>query len=273
MYKLLALDMDGTVLSNDHIISPYLKDVLTAVKEKTHVLFVTGRHHVAAQPYHKELALTTPAICCNGTYVYDFANQKVLMENALKKQDALRFFNMAKDAGMKQVLYVADAMLYSEQNPVDYIDGLVHWAKSFPENERPKIAATHSFEEAIQSAEYVWKIVLEGLPETLTSILHDPWVQATFNPEQSWFNRVDCAPAGNSKGNRLAQYIESIGILPNEVMAVGDNFNDVSMLKFAGYGVAMKNAEPDVQSIADEVCTTTNEGDGLAKLLEKTFLS
>ncbi len=272
MYKLLALDMDGTVLSSDHTISPYLKDVLTAVKEKIDVLFVTGRHHVAAQPYYQELEFTTPTICCNGTYVYDYKTQKIVMENSLKKEDALRFHRMAKEAGMKQVLYVEDAMLYSDSNPVEYIAQLVDWTKSFPESQRPKIEAVHSFEDAIYQSDYVWKLVLEGLPETLSSLIHDPWVQQTFNPEQSWFNRVDCAPAGNSKGNRLAQYIESIGISPDEVVAAGDNFNDMSMIQLAGLGVAMNNAEPEVKQVADEICETDSDGDGLAKLIEKLFL-
>lgn len=272
MHKLLALDMDGTVLTSDHTISPYLKEVLKALKEKVDVLFVTGRHHIAAEPYYHDLALTTPTICCNGTYMYDYHQQKVLLENSLSKDDALRFYKMTKEAGIKQVLYVDDAMLYSDTNPVEYIDKLVHWANSFPKTERPKIEAIHSFEDAIYQARYVWKLVLEGLPETLTSLIHDPWVQSTFNPEQSWFNRVDCSPAGNSKGNRLAQYLEMQGIAPSEVMAVGDNFNDVSMIKLAGWGVAMGNAEPGVKEIADEVCTTDNDGDGLAKLLEKYFL-
>ncbi|MCE0496171.1 Cof-type HAD-IIB family hydrolase [Vibrio salinus] len=273
MYKLLALDMDGTVLSNDHTISPYLKEVLNAVKTQVEVLFVTGRHHVAAQPYYQELALTTPTICCNGTYMYDYLNQKVLMENALKKEDALRFHKMAEEAGIKQVLYVADAMLYSDSNPVDYIQQMVHWAQLFPEEQRPRIESTDSFEDAIFSAEYVWKIVLEGLPESLSSLINDHWVQDTFNPEQSWFNRVDCAPAGNSKGNRLSQYLIEKGISPDEVMAVGDNYNDVSMIQLAGLGVAMKNAEPGVKACADKVCETDNNGDGLAKMIEKYFLS
>ncbi|MBF4364986.1 HAD hydrolase family protein, partial [Vibrio anguillarum] len=69
------------------------------------------------------------------------------------------------------------------------------------------------------------------------------WVQETFNGERSWSNRVDFAAKGNSKGQRLAEYVQSLGYHANHVLAVGDNHNDISMLDYAGLGVAMLNAD------------------------------
>lgn len=104
MYKVLALDLDGTVLSDDHTIHPQVKDAIRAAQQHCHVLIVTGRHHTAARPYYDELGLTTPIICCNGTYVYDYASETVLEHNAIDKQDALTFIDLAQEFQRKRPL-------------------------------------------------------------------------------------------------------------------------------------------------------------------------
>lgn len=272
MYRLLALDLDGTVLSDDHTISPRLEQAIKKAKEKYHVMIVTGRHHTAAKPYHQQLGLTTPAICCNGTYVYDFANHEVVAEDSLSKSDAHQFYELANELDMKIVLYVTHSMMYSSSMPVDYIAPLVEWAEGYPEDDRPSIVQVDDFPEQIDEAEYVWKFVAEGDPDNLKTLTNHPWVAKVFNGEQSWFNRVDYSAQGNSKGNRLAQYCKSLNIDASEVIAVGDNFNDLSMITWAGLGAAMGNAADEIKQQADLVCRTDSNGDGLAELIETALL-
>ncbi len=76
MYNVLALDLDGTVLTQEHTIHPAVKQAIHKAAKQCHVMIVTGRHHTAARPYYDELGLTTPIICCNGTYIYDYQNEK-----------------------------------------------------------------------------------------------------------------------------------------------------------------------------------------------------
>ncbi|EPW4423549.1 HAD-IIB family hydrolase [Vibrio vulnificus] len=118
MYKVLALDLDGTVLTDDHSIHPEVKSAIMEAKHKCHVVIVTGRHHTAARPYYDELGLTTPIICCNGTYVYDYHNDQVLKHNSIDKEDALTFIALAKEFQVRMVMYVTDAMTYSNYNPI-----------------------------------------------------------------------------------------------------------------------------------------------------------
>lgn len=129
MYKVLALDLDGTVLSDDHTIHPQVKDAIRAAQQHCHVLIVTGRHHTAARPYYDELGLTTPIICCNGTYVYDYASETVLEHNAIDKQDALTFIDLAQEFQLKLVMYIKDAMTYSQRSPIAYMQALEKWRK------------------------------------------------------------------------------------------------------------------------------------------------
>ncbi len=271
MYKLLALDLDGTVLNDERGIHPDLKAAISAVKDEYQVMIVTGRHHTAAKPYHIELGLTTPIICCNGTYVYDFQSDAVLQHNALAKPVAFNFIDLAQKANMKLVMYVTNAMLYSKHIPVDFIGGIVDWANRYDGAIKPQILQVDSFASEAEKAEYIWKFVVEGDPNDIKKFSSDPWISRHFNGEQSWSNRVDFSASGNSKGGRLAEIVANMGLSPSDVVAVGDNHNDISMLKFAGLGVAMLNAAEDIKRQADVVCTTDNNGSGLATFIRETF--
>ncbi|NHX34781.1 HAD hydrolase family protein, partial [Escherichia coli] len=76
-------------------IHPAVKQAIQQAAKQCHVMIVTGRHHTAARPYYDELGLTTPIICCNGTYIYDYQNEKVITHNALTKENALTFIELA----------------------------------------------------------------------------------------------------------------------------------------------------------------------------------
>lgn len=269
MYKLLALDLDGTVLNSAHTINPRLKQAIQTISQTHHVMIVTGRHHVAAQPYHAELGLTTPIICCNGTYIYDYQAQQVLSENSIDKANALKFIRLADQFKLKLVMYSRDSMLYSRQQPVMYMEKLLEWANSYPVEDRPSIVKVDSFIDALKDAEYIWKFVVEG--NDLDNFLQTELVQAHFNGEQSWVDRFDFANKGNSKGNALSRYAADLKIDVKAMVAVGDNHNDISMLKLAGLGVAMGNAEPEVQQHAQLITADNDDQDALADLLLSTF--
>jgi hypothetical protein len=269
MYQVLALDLDGTVLNRDHAINPEVKAAIREAQEACHVVIVTGRHHTAAKPYYEELGLDTPVICCNGTYIYDYKNQQVIRENSLDKDVARQFYNLAVDHGMKMVLYTTHAMMYSRTQPVDYMHELAGWARQYAEDVRPDIRQIDSFEDEIRNADYVWKFVIEGEPENIARLQGHELVQEHFSGERSWSNRVDFARKGNNKGGRLAEYLQEKGYLPEQVIAIGDNHNDISMLQLAGLGVAMQNADDTVKAAADMVCVTDNNSDGIARLIRE----
>jgi Cof subfamily protein (haloacid dehalogenase superfamily) len=269
MYKVLALDLDGTVLTDEQTINPAVKQAIIDVQDDCTVVIVTGRHHTAARPYYEELQLTTPIICCNGTYVYDYQSQRVLKHHAIHKQNALQFIELAREFQMKMVMYVTDAMTYSYQNPIAYMQALENWASQYPDNLRPNIKKIDSFTQCVEQSEYIWKFVVEGCPSSIERLVQQPWVKQHFNGERSWSNRVDFAAQGNSKGKRLQEYVTELGYDATHVMAIGDNHNDTSMLEYAGLGVAMANAAPDVQSKAKLITETDNNHDGIARLIRQ----
>ena len=269
MYKVLALDLDGTVLTDDHTIHPQVKKAIQEVNPHCRVIIVTGRHLTAARPYYYELELDTPIICCNGTYVYDYPSETVLKQNSIEKRNALRFIEKAQEFELKMVMYITDAMTYSNYNPFTYMLALEKWAETVSEQHKPNIYQVDSFTQTAEQAECVWKFVVEGSPCSVKSLIQDPWIKANFNGERSWLNRIDFSAKGNSKGLRLAEYVMSLGYHACDVIAVGDNHNDISMLNYAGLGVAMLNADNIVKSHAQTVCTTDNNHDGIAHLIRE----
>lgn len=269
MYKVLALDLDGTVLTDNHTILPQVKAAIQEAQQHCHVVIVTGRHHTAARPYYVELGLNTPIICCNGTYVYDYKNEQVITHNAIDKETALEFIALAGKHNAKLVMYVTDAMTYERQAPIAYMQTLEDWAQTLPENIRPNIYKIESIPEEANTTQFIWKFVVEAEPSAVELLVQHPLVQTKFNGERSWSNRIDFAAKGNTKGNRLAEYIEQLGFQAKDVIAVGDNHNDTSMIRLAGLGVAMANADDTVKSYADEICQTNNNQDGLAHLIRE----
>ncbi|SMY36548.1 3-keto-L-gulonate-6-phosphate decarboxylase SgbH [Photobacterium malacitanum] len=276
MYKLLALDLDGTVLTDNHTIHPNVKVAIQEISKKYHVVIVTGRHHTAAYPYYLELGLTAPIICCNGTYIYDYQTNQVLTHNAINKLQALRFIDLAKEHQMKLVMYTSNAMVYSHDNPITYMHTLKEWSLKYPLSQRPKIYQIDDFKALAATEEYIWKFVVEGDSSSIECFKNHPWVNANFNGERSWSNRIDFAAKGNSKGKLLAEYVANLGFQPSQVIAIGDNHNDISMIRYAGLGVAMLNADDTVKSYAQMICKTDNNQDGIAhltrqKLKDKTM--
>jgi len=269
MYKVLALDLDGTVLTNDHYIQGDVKEAIQDAQRHCHVIIVTGRHHTAAYPYHAELELNSPIICCNGTYLYDYFHDKVLAQNSIDKNDALTFIALAKEFQVKIVMYITDAMIYSKQNPISYMQALEHWAKESNQSRPPKIYKVDSLSDQVAETNYIWKFVVEGVPSSVERLLEHPWIREKFNGERSWSNRIDFAAKGNSKGKRLSDYVSSLGYHANNVIAVGDSYNDISMFDYAGLGVAMKNSDDAVKEKAQIICATNNNKSGLADLIRE----
>lgn len=270
-YRVLALDLDGTTLTSDHQIIPAVREAIQQLRSQIMVLLVTGRHHTAARPYYYELGLDTPIISCNGTYIYDYQTNRVLAENAIPQDIGMQFLQLAKQHDLNLVVYVTDRMTLSAQKPIAYMAALEQWAEQCPEAVRPQILRVESFEDEVKNSQYLWKFVVEGDIEKITSFSQLNWVQEHFTGEQSWHNRIDFSRKGDTKGARLQEYLAQHNIPLSEVIAIGDNHNDISMIQAAGLGVAMANAEDAVKAIADQVTKEGNNGQGILDILQQYF--
>ncbi|MDX7989935.1 pyridoxal phosphatase [Xenorhabdus sp. Reich] len=269
-YRVIALDLDGTLLDPQKRILPESLAVLNEARQSgIKILIVTGRHHVSIHPFYQVLQLDTPAICCNGTYSYDYPAKKVLASDPLSIQEAIQALSYLQGTEIQHVMYVDDAILYEHPHTVART---LAWSDSLPEHQRPNVNQISKFQDAIHAVDFIWKFAtnspnLVQLREISEKIEENLGLEC----EWSWFDQVDIAKKGNSKGMRLQQWVESQGMSMKDVIAFGDNHNDLSMLEAAGLSVAMGNGVDAAKERAD-IVTRDNTQPGIAEIIRKYVL-
>jgi Cof subfamily protein (haloacid dehalogenase superfamily) len=267
-FKIIALDLDGTTLDSSEAIRPRTKAAVTsALARGVEVVLVTGRHHVATRPYHLELGLKTPALCCNGAYIYDFIAEAALAGDGLSQPESRRLLQECRTSGVHTMIYTDQAMTFERDNA--HLRRLMAWAATYPDAIRPDIRQVESFDRVINEARLIWKFVVSHdelgvLAEWHARMQDNPDLSA----EYSWTNRVDIVRGGNSKGHRLIEWASSRGVVPAEILAFGDNQNDLSMIEAAGFGVAMGNGDDSARRAAALVIGDNNS-DALAETIER----
>lgn len=257
-YQAVAFDLDGTLLTPNATILESSKHAIRKAREKgIKIFFVTGRHHTAVRPYYAEIDLDTPVVCCNGTYIYDFKNEKVLAGKPLTAEQASGLINAAQGQGIHTAVYFRDAMAYEQPNA--HFTKFQKWVQSCPESVRPNVCQVEKFQKEIDKGTTVWKVLISDTDAEKMQNFVDKLPLDQFSPEWSWVDRVDITSAGNSKGARLLELLEIEGIDPRKVIAFGDNFNDISMLEAVGLGIAMGGAEAEVRERAKKTIGPNSE--------------
>lgn len=270
-YSVIALDLDGTLLTRQKTILPESLAALAQARAAgLRVVVVTGRHHVAIHPFYQALQLDTPAICCNGTYLYDYQARQVITANPLKKDQALQVIALLNHYDIHGLIYVDDAMLYAQSS--GHVVRSLAWAATLPLNQRPTLLQVPSLEQAAEQAKGIWKFAtsdpdVKKLHEFAAAVEK----QLGLSCEWSWHDQLDVAQTGNSKGKLLQQWVESQGLSMSQVLAFGDNYNDLSMLEAAGLGVAMGNSDDAVKARCDLVIGD-NETPAIAEVIKQRVL-
>ena len=269
--RVIALDLDGTLLTPTKTLLPSSLQALARARDAGFTpIIVTGRHHVAIHPFYQALALDTPAICCNGTYLYDYHAKKVLEADPLPVAQALQLIDMLNEHQVHALMYVDNEMVY--ETPTGHVLRTRNWAQSLPPAQRPVFTQVDSLAQTAREVNAIWKFALTDEDNSkLNAFALEVEQQLGLECERSWHDQVDIARQGNSKGKRLAQWVASQGLSMEDVVAFGDNFNDVSMLQAAGIGVAMGNAADEVKAHAD-VVIGDNTTDTIAEFIYTRLL-
>lgn len=270
-YRLIALDLDGTLLDSTLQIRRQTVDALQRARDVgIQAMIVTGRHHTAAHAYWRQLDLRLPVICCNGAYVYDFEAGRAIAGDPFSRGEARELLSLVRKHPIRAMLYTDAAMAYEGELP--QLAGMYRWAATLPEPVRPRYAQVDALDRLIDEAATLWKfLIVSDEPASAEAFMRAAGDRG-FNCVRSSRDRIDVAQAGNSKGRRLAEFLAPRGIPPREVIAFGDQDNDKEMLEFAGLGVAMGNSRAELRACADWV-TGSNDGDGIADALQRFVLT
>lgn len=262
--RLIATDIDGTLLRDDRSLSPHTADVLARTSARgTPVVLVTGRPIRWLKLVYDQLAEPLPAICANGAVVYDPVADEVLRADPLAPEllaeVARRLRAEVPDISFAVEIVDSRQMRHEAHYPLrwDADHGAIR-AVETPE-ELLSAPAVKLLARAADQDPDAFVALVAGALEGLAEATHS-----------SYSGLVEISAAGVTKAAGLAWYCARLGIEARDVLAFGDMPNDVPMLTWAGRGVAVANAHPAVLEIADEV-TSANSTDGVATYLEKVF--
>ena len=272
-YRMLAMDLDGTLTNSRKEVSDKNKEyVQKAAEAGVHIVIASGRPEIAQRKIVERLELRRTGgymLACNGSHIKEFRKdgEKSLRSITLHPDTIARAAAFARESGVDAFSYNNTGIL--TENP----EG--EWLQKEVYNCALPLVYTDCLEETLNKAKIqTHKMVFTASHEDLLLIKEDlekllgddAWV---FFSEPHF---LEITPPGIDKATSLKWLCAYLDIRPEEVVACGDSGNDISMLKFAGRGVAVGNALPEVKEAAD--CTVaSNDEDGVAEAVGKYILN
>ena len=273
MIKLLAFDLDGTILLNHkEIPKPNLDALEKAFQKGVHIVPTTGRMKTFIPNYITELSFVQYAITANGGGVYDIRTGERLYKALIETKQAAEIVKIIKKYDLYCEYYL-NGEAFTIRNDVD--TAMKH--HGIPETKRFFLSKKyHYFDDVNEllsdSSNEFEKINLNYVPEKIflevkNEIKKIPDLCVT----SSLLDNIEINHKNATKGLGISALCEKLGILQDEVMSIGDGSNDISMLEWAGTSVAMGNAIDEAKFVAKYI-TDNCEDFGFAKAVEKLIL-
>ena len=276
-YKLIALDIDGTLANSSGKITGRTKEVVHRVAETGATIVVaTGRRFITAKPRVLQLQFPDLLLAAHNGAILKRLNGELLHYQLLPCAVAKQVVQISKELGLRPVAFEGtqdSANLFVE----DYGDQLDVWERGYLEENRAHLnwvdnLATDLPGDVIEvisvvpaeKAHEVAAIFQTRLNGQVKPIL------VIINNGRHAFLGLSHAKVG--KDLPLRYLAEQMGITPSEILAIGDNYNDLDMLQFAGTGVVMENADDALKQEGFHV-TSSNDADGVAVALERFVLA
>lgn len=295
MYKLLALDMDGTLLSNNKKIS---KENITAIRKAKQkgvkVVIASGRSIQGIEKYLEELDLISDdnySVVCSGALVMNNTKEEVIKCDPISYDDFKYVFNLVKQLHINLNMYSDERILIHSSNYFSEIDSIA--------NNMPLQMTDFNY---LKKDTLITKIMLINEDLSMVDeiqalypsiVVKDIGIIAKkgFNKDlfmdmsklpKEFLERftvskvapfiVEVMKKNSSKRSGIEKLSRELKIKPKEIICIGDSGNDKQMIEYAGLGVAMGNAFPEIKEIADYV-TYTNEENGVAHVIDKFILN
>lgn len=282
MIKMIASDMDGTLLTTHLSISELNKGaVLKAQEQGIEFMVATGRAYTEAKPPLDDAGIRCGMITGNGAQAFD-ADGNEIFTISIDKNIAKKAMGILREKGLYFELMTSKGV-YSDSQPQRLENFATLLAENIPHitfKMAIAMASTHlnmlhinyteNYDQLIESDDIdVLKIITfsDGGQEVLQPIAREIEKLDDVHVTSSFPNNIEINHKDAQKGVAVKRLAEAKGIKLEEVMTIGDNFNDVSMLEVAGVSFAMGNAEADVKKVAKyEAETNVNDGVGKAIL-------
>jgi Cof subfamily protein (haloacid dehalogenase superfamily) len=254
---LIALDLDGTLLNSDeHVSLRNQRAIGRALENGIRVVLVTGRGVDMPVRISRELGLNLPVICCHGALTKDFGANKTLVHIAVPLQYAKQMIEYSEEHHLQVAVYIEE-FFYRLTGGTIYMADMTG----------PAWKEVSSFRELLTEA----PTFIRFLGSEAVAAMEREFANFPLNFRfETWGDFVECAVLNREAGKKqaLARLCADFQIPRERVLAIGDSRNDVPMLQWAGTGVAMANALPEVKE-AVRIVTASNNEDGVALAIER----
>ena len=287
MYKLIAIDLDGTLLNSYGVVTDRTKQTIKKCIDKgIEIVLASGRPNDSIEAIAKEIGAEHYFIAGNGALIYDIKKQKVIYEKYMSKEKVLEIIKLCEQNSISYNVYtdktiLATALKYnvlyyhkenlkkeeSKKTHINIVDDMYSYVKQMQEEKFLKITIcdtnSNVFNAIIRKMKQIKGIDILEVSHMSRKIIK----QGTEDvPIEYYYTEISLQEV--DKYNALQFLQKKLNIKNEETIAIGDNMNDKKMIQKAGMGIAMKQSCPAVIEIADYVTEGNNE-DGVAKALEK----
>ena len=266
-YKLLVLDIDGTVTNAKKEVTEKTRQAIIHLQERgIPVAIASGRPSQGVRKVAKTLELDrfgSYIMPFNGARILNFKTGECVYEKTLPLHLPARLWRDALDNGIGIITYQNDEIL-SGTEPDKYMT---------IEADINQLPIVHKKDFGTYVNFPVNKCLMTGEPQDLEAL--EPLLAQKYCHEAQVFRSepyfLEITPKNVDKAYCLRHLLEILGIKREEMVCCGDGFNDVSMIQYAGLGVAMANAQERVKEVADYITRCDNDHDGIAEVIEKFF--
>ena len=266
MIKLIAIDMDGTLLNSKKELLEETKQYFKNFHNKnteTLLVLCTGRPETGIRPYLKDLGYLEEnhyIISQNGASIYESQTGKRVMDAFVDSTAIQKWIELGKKHGISVMGAGVDYYYSFDEDPTEWMEFDVKLVSGKLKRIPTKESLNIDF----------YKILLMGDEEQLNefeTIIPKEW-RNEFYVVRSQKYLVEVLKKGVNKAFGLEKLAAALNIKPSEIAAIGDAANDIEMLEYAGLAIAMRNASEEVKAIAD-IVTDTNENNGVIKAIDK----
>lgn len=267
MYKLLAVDMDGTLLNNNRIISKVNKEAIKkAVEKGVNVVITSGRGLKGLDNFLDEVNLRGENqyfIANNGGTIYRASNFECIAYKGLRGKDLIKAHTLSSKYGLDMIAYTHEGPIAAEESEFT----------KFEEGYVGTPVKIINFNSQVKDNDEITKILFSQTEEVLDKkMLELPKKFYTdYNVVKTMPILLEVMNKNCNKGYGVKVLADKLRIKKEEIMCIGDQANDIEMLNYAGLGVAMGNAIGELKDIAQYV-TSDNDSDGVAKAIKKFIL-
>lgn len=272
MYKLIATDCDRTLIDSKGYMPKENLEILRKLHNMgIYIIIATGRNDILAKDYLDELDIGCPIIGCNGATMCNFYTGENYFIKSISEESLNAIFDIFDYYKIGSKIFTTDTCYTDDKKLFTGGMQLITTAYTKKMNYHVNYELVEDMH-SVAGLKNVLKAVIINNDIDFVLKIRDEInanVKGVRAVQSNW-NCIDINVSGISKGNAVIEYANIKGISPEEIIAFGDSENDISMIKYAGLGIAVDNADENVKQAADQI-TDTNDNAGVAKALRKIF--